>query len=56
MAIIWLLPKLTKAVPASLVAILLVSGHRDRDQPVRSPSDLPPPGQPNVVMTVGDML
>lgn len=55
MAIIWLLPKVTKAVPASLVAILVVSGLAvagnhwlDRD--------LAAPGQTNIVLTVGDML
>lgn len=55
MAIIWALPKLTKAVPSSLVAIVVVSvlaffGNQLLDK------RLVPPGQSNVVLTVGDML
>ena len=55
MAIIWLLPKFTKAVPASLVAILVVSliasfGNRWLDR------ELAPAAQSNVIMTVGNML
>ncbi|TVR98928.1 MAG: SulP family inorganic anion transporter [Phycisphaerales bacterium] len=55
MAIIWLLPKLTRAVPASLVAIVFVSGlayfgNQWLDK------DLAPEGNSNVVLTVGDML
>ena len=55
MAIIWLLPKLTRAVPASLVAILVVSGlafgaNQWLDK------GLAHPGNDNVVLTVGDML
>lgn len=55
MAIIWLLPKVTKAVPASLVAILFVSclanlGNKWVDQSYVTP------GQANAVLTVGDML
>ncbi len=55
MAIIWLLPKLTKAVPSSLVAILVVSGiavagNQWLDKKFATP------GQSNVILTVGDML
>ena len=55
MAIIWLLPKVTRAVPASLVAIVFVSvlayfGNNWLDK------DLAMDGNTNVVLTVGDML
>ena len=49
MAIIWLLPKITRAVPASLVAILsvtLIAFVINSDEP----------SEMNVVATVGDML
>ncbi|HEV7282133.1 MAG TPA: SulP family inorganic anion transporter [Pirellulaceae bacterium] len=55
MAIIWLLPKATKVVPASLVAILLVSVIAFAANRALDPA-LAPPGSRNVVMTVGDML
>lgn len=55
MAIIWLLPKLTKAVPASLVAILVVSGIGIASNQML-PSKLAAENQSHVVMTVGDML
>lgn len=55
MAIIWLLPKFTKAVPASLAAILVVSllavglnSSLDKDLAAQN--------QTNVLLTVGDML
>lgn len=51
MAIIWLLPKFTRAVPATLVAILLVSFIAiGINQSVRDG------GQSNILLTVGDML
>ena len=53
MAIIWLLPKFTKAVPASLVAILTVTllsvGINQSTKSSDKPSE-------NLVATVGDML
>lgn len=55
MAIIWLLPKPTKAVPASLVAILAATGvgvALNRTMPANMAAE----NQPHVVMTVGDML
>lgn len=55
MAIIWLLPKLTKAVPASLVAILVATGMGvalNRTLPASMAAE----NQSHVVMTVGDML
>lgn len=55
MLIIWLLPKLTKAVPASLVAILVVTGLGTLFNRVL-PTSLAAENQANVVMTVGDML
>ncbi|XOV77107.1 MAG: SulP family inorganic anion transporter [Phycisphaerales bacterium] len=55
MAIIWLLPKFTRAVPASLVAILVVSGIAAAGNAWLDP-DIAPEGNPNVVLTVGDML
>jgi len=55
MAIIWLLPKITRAVPASLVAILVVSGIAAAGNAWLD-SDIAPDANPNVVLTVGDML
>lgn len=55
MAIIWLLPKLTKAVPASLVAIFVVSGIGIASNQML-PNNLAALNQSHVVMTVGDML
>ncbi len=55
MAIIWLLPKLTKAVPASLAAILVVSGIGIASNQLL-PNKLAAENQSHVVMTVGDML
>ncbi len=55
MAIIWILPKLTKAAPASLVAILLVTTMGIVLNRVL-PSDMAASNQDHVVMTVGDML
>lgn len=55
MAIIWLLPKFTKAIPSSLVAILVVTGIgliSNRFLPERFAAA----NQSQVVMTVGDML
>jgi len=55
MAIIWLLPKFTKSLPASLVAILVVTGigiAANRGLP----GELAAQNQSQVVMTVGDML
>lgn len=55
MAIIWLLPKLTKAVPASLAAILVITGVAVAfNQGL--PADWAGDNQSRVVMTVGDML
>ncbi len=55
MAIIWLLPKLTKAVPASLAAILVVSGIGIMSNRLL-PSHLAADNQSHVIMTVSDML
>lgn len=55
MAIIWLLPKLTRAVPASLVAILVVTGLSIGVNKM-VPADWAAPNQSNVMLTVGDML
>jgi SulP family sulfate permease len=55
MAIIWLLPKLTRAVPASLAAILLVTGIAVTINRGAKP-ELAGENQRHVVMTVGDML
>lgn len=55
MAIIWLLPKFTKAVPASLVAILVVTAIGITSNRLM-PSHLAAENQSQVVMTVGDML
>ncbi|MCR9217035.1 MAG: SulP family inorganic anion transporter [bacterium] len=55
MAIIWMLPKFTRAVPASLVAILVVSGIAAAGNAWLDPN-IAPDGNPNVVLTVGDML
>lgn len=54
MAIIWLLPKFTKAVPASLVAILSVTFLSAAINGMVSKSD--DRGGENLVATVGDML
>ncbi len=55
MAIIWLLPKLTRAVPASLVAILVVTGLSVGVNHF-GPAQWAGENQKHVVMTVGDML
>ncbi|QDU35857.1 C4-dicarboxylic acid transporter DauA [Maioricimonas rarisocia] len=55
MAIIWLLPKLTRAVPASLAAILIVSGVGGAAN-LWLPQEMAAENQDRVVMTVGDML
>lgn len=55
MAIIWLLPKLTKTVPASLVAILAVTGIGFAGNGML-PREMADQNQNQVVMTVGDML
>ena len=55
MAIIWLLPKLTKSVPASLVAILVVSSIGFASNRML-PGEMAAHNQRQVVMTVGDML
>lgn len=51
MAIIWLLPKITRAIPASLAAILLIAGASYLIN-----SSMPGPGGTNMLATVGDML
>lgn len=55
MAIIWLLPKWTRAVPASLVAILTVTLLSVGINRV-APESAVPNGQSRLVATVGDML
>jgi len=55
MAIIWLLPKLTTAVPASLAAILTVTLLAVGIN-TWVPQSLTAPGQANAVVTVRDML
>ena len=55
MAIIWLLPRLTRAVPASLVAILSVTFLAVGIN-AYAPQSLAALGQSSVVPTVGDML
>lgn len=55
MLIIWQLPKLTRAVPASLAAILTVTGISIGLNMLLQP-DLAAQNQRHVVMTVGDML
>jgi SulP family sulfate permease len=55
MSIIWILPKFSKAVPSSLVAILLVSGLAIWGNQALDPK-LASPGQSHVILTVGDML
>ncbi|MEZ6043259.1 MAG: SulP family inorganic anion transporter [Planctomycetaceae bacterium] len=55
MAIIWLLPKLTRAIPASLTAILFVSALSVVLNATLDPS-LAAQNQRRVVLTVGDML
>ncbi|MDB4338783.1 SulP family inorganic anion transporter [Rhodopirellula sp.] len=55
MAVIWLLPKVTKAAPSSLVAILVVTSIGIALNKTL-PANLAATNQNNVVMTVGDML
>ena len=55
MAIIWLLPRFTKAVPASLAAILTVTLLAIGIN-TWAPASLAAPGQAHAVMTVKDML
>ena len=55
MLIIWLLPKITRAVPASLAAILIVTGLAVGLN-LAAPASLAGRNQSHVVMTVGDML
>jgi SulP family sulfate permease len=55
MAIIWLLPKVTRAVPASLAAILVVSLIATGLNATLD-SDLAAQNQRHVVLTVGDLL
>ena len=55
MAIIFFLPKLTRAVPASLCAILVVTGLSIAGNSLLDPKHAPP-GQSHVILTVGDML
>ncbi|MGN6725302.1 MAG: SulP family inorganic anion transporter [Tepidisphaeraceae bacterium] len=55
MLIIWLLPKITRAVPASLAAILIVTGLAVGLNNA-APASLAGRNQSHVVMTVGDML
>ncbi|WP_269538978.1 SulP family inorganic anion transporter [Cerasicoccus fimbriatus] len=55
MAIIWLLPKLTRAVPASLAAILVVTGLSIAVNKA-APDDWAAENQTNILLTVGDML
>jgi len=55
MLIIWLLPKITRAIPASLVAILVVTGLSVGINHW-APSSWNAVNQPNALLTVGDML
>jgi len=55
MLIIWGLPKLTRAVPASLAAILVVTGLSLAINSM-GPDSWNAPNQDRVLMTVGDML
>ncbi|WP_309385841.1 SulP family inorganic anion transporter [Cerasicoccus frondis] len=55
MAIIWLLPKFTRAVPASLAAILVVTGISIAVNKA-GPESWAAQNQDNVLLTVGDML
>jgi SulP family sulfate permease len=55
MAIIWLLPKLTRAFPASLAAILVITAVSVAVNHLAPPT-LAGENQRNVVMNVGDML
>lgn len=55
MLIIWLLPKFTKAVPASLVAILTVTALATGLNATLKP-ELAAENQKHVLLTVGDML
>ena len=55
MAIIWLLPKFTKAIPSSLAAILVVTGIGIACNQLL-PADYAATNQTRVVLTVSDML
>ncbi|MBC2595112.1 SulP family inorganic anion transporter [Ruficoccus amylovorans] len=55
MLIIWLLPKLTRAVPASLAAILVVTGLSIAINQA-APASWSAQNQPHALLTVGDML
>ncbi|MGE9293493.1 SulP family inorganic anion transporter [Ruficoccus sp. ZRK36] len=55
MLIIWLLPKLTRAVPASLAAILIVTGLSIAINKA-APASWEAQGQSHTLLTVGDML
>ena len=55
MAIIWLLPKLTRAVPAGLVAILAATALSLSINHF-GPANWSATNQPHAVMTIGDML
>lgn len=55
MLIVWLLPKFTRAIPASLAAILIISGLAITINHT-APDRLAGENQNHVVMTVGDML
>ncbi|WP_309399919.1 SulP family inorganic anion transporter [Cerasicoccus maritimus] len=55
MAIIWLLPKFTRAIPASLAAILVVTGLSIAVNKM-GPESWAAQNQDNVLLTVGDML
>jgi len=55
MLIIWLLPKVTRAIPASLVAILVVTGLSVGIN-ANAPESWRAPNQSNALLTVGDML
>lgn len=55
MLIIWLLPKMTRAIPASLAAILVVTGLSIAINKA-GPADWAAENQDNVLLTVGDML
>jgi len=55
MAIIWLLPKFTRAVPASLAAILVVTGLATTMN-FTMKEEFAAENQQHVVLTVGDML
>jgi len=55
MLIIWLLPKVTRAIPASLAAILVVTGLSIAINKA-APADWAAENQDQVLLTVGDML